>query len=138
MKKQPGKSLTLRAVGLPVNRSARKQKLELLVDPSPGNFLTHATAGKERVNVVVSRPGWAPIRFSGQPMGLRLKLCNVVMMDPTQIGLIEHYINDDEPDVCGIEITYTPVQDELPWDEDKEVHHGDTEDTENGTADERP
>lgn len=109
--------LTMHAKGFPLNRSARKQKMELLVDPSEDCFLSRATAEKTRIEIVLTRENMPPIVLSGIPIGLRLRLHDVQLEDVNQIGLLEFLINDDEALPCAIDLAYRPEQDDLPWDQ---------------------
>lgn len=113
------KELTMNAVGFVLNRSARKQKMELLVDPSERTFLSRATGDKDRIDIVLRRENMPPIEFSGVPVGMRLRLRDVALKDSNQIGLLEFLINDDEALPCQIEMAYTPEQDDLPFEPDE-------------------
>jgi|GEM_PF-6110420 len=118
MKKQ-----TMNAVGMPLNRSARRQKLELAIDPSQGRFLSLATSRKERIGIRISRRDMAePIQLSGTPVGLRLRLQDVEFDAIQQIGLLEFFMNDEQdPTPFEIELAYTPEEADLPWDESDEI-----------------
>lgn len=112
------KELKLNAVGAVLNRAARKQKMELLIDPSEEQFLSRATAAQDRVGIIVRSPNMAPIELSGIPIGCRLRLRDVKVKDTEMIGLLEFLINDDEAGACRIELVYNP-DDDLPFEPDE-------------------
>lgn len=113
--------IRMNAVGTVLNRSARKQKMDLLLDPSREAFLSRAAVDKSRLTIVL-RPDLLPdIELTGIPVGCRLKLRDVQLKDPSQIGLLEFMINDEAAAACQIELAYTPQQEELPFDPDEPV-----------------
>ncbi len=108
------KKMVMTGPGRVVNRTAKRGRIDLAVDPSPAAFLSDAQQQKERIKVLVI-PGdrnTDPIEICTRPKSFVLR-CEGAQIPPSRLADLEALITE-EKDVHVV-LEYVPKQDQLPF-----------------------